>query len=375
MNKQRYLWGTYCFLAVFNVSVFAQSEDAVYFRARQDQIKYWSPKTFYRNDDNYAGILSRDEIIKGKAILIYGGNEVTAFYKDAIIIVKDDDIESIHTQDEFSTTLFINDNNENTVRWIFDHYLKALSKSDKNIIYQQEKEYLDSLIEEYRTEQRSTPWYELWYAGPLYRFYPNLEFRRNYVVISGYPVFVNRILKTDFGYIVTVLADKDFEKFTGIKEQKTITWPSTAQTKFFTLIFEFDGDYLTLYLENKETIFARFVLVDQVVFEQLDNLVHEGSGDWPNAYFEPSKIVSWPCRADGSMDYPPPQLAQAVPEQPVTVTIDTPPAKYEDAAGVTSTGETVARQPGIGLPLVIVLVALGIAVVAGVVVFLIRRKK
>ncbi|MDR1306549.1 MAG: hypothetical protein LBK74_03115, partial [Treponema sp.] len=84
----------------------------------------------------------------------------------------------------------------------------------------------------------------------------------------------------------------------------------------------------------------------------------------------------WPRRADGSMDYPSPQIKKAaISEQPETVAIDTPPDEYEDAAAVTPAGETVVQQPGIRLSLIIVLAATGIAIAVGVAFFLIRRKR
>jgi hypothetical protein len=125
---------------------------------------------------------------------------------------------------------------------------------------------------------------------------------------------------------------------------------------------------MDVYLDSLDAKFATFAKVDPVFLTEMRSLVRTNTCDLTN--------IVWPRRADGSMDYPPPQLTQAaIPEQPVTVTIDTPPAEYEEAAAVTPVAETVVQQPGTALPLVIVLAAAGIAVVAGVVIFLIRRKK
>jgi hypothetical protein len=58
-----------------------------------------------------------------------------------------------------------------------------------------------------------------------------------------------------------------------------------------------------------------------------------------------------------------------------TVTADIASAECKETAAVTPEQETVDRQPGIVLALVVALAALGVAVVAGVAVFLIQRKK
>jgi hypothetical protein len=75
------------------------------------------------------------------------------------------------------------------------------------------------------------------------------------------------------------------------------------------------------------------------------------------------------------MDYPPPQLTQAVPEQPEIVAANTPATEHEDATAVTPKQETVAQQPEMALPLIIALAAAGVLVATIVVVFLLRRKK
>jgi hypothetical protein len=182
--------------------------------------------------------------------------------------------------------------------------------------------------------------------------------RRNLFIIKN-------IEKTDVGYKITCMEPRHNSNNLIV----SANWDLITGNGLIDLLFYIDGDYIDMYINNYDSSnkFFSIVRVNNEFIKQFDELIRTNTCDLTN--------IVWPRRADGSTDYPPPQLAQAVPEQPETVAVNIPPAEYEEAAAVTPVVETVAQQPGIGLPLVIVFAALGIAVVAGVVVFLIRRKK
>jgi hypothetical protein len=62
-------------------------------------------------------------------------------------------------------------------------------------------------------------------------------------------------------------------------------------------------------------------------------------------------------------------LGQTAPDAP------TPPVDYKEAADSVSVDVPVDQQPGTRMPLVIVMAVAGIAVIGGVVVFVVSRKK
>ena len=78
----------------------------------------------------------------------------------------------------------------------------------------------------------------------------------------------------------------------------------------FDLLFFLDGDYLELYVENKESKLGTFVSVSPHFVAQFDNLIKTNTCDL-------SKITSWPRRADGAMDYPPPDMSSYKPSHRV----------------------------------------------------------
>ncbi|MDR1583007.1 MAG: hypothetical protein LBS55_07100 [Prevotellaceae bacterium] len=124
-----------------------------------------------------------------------------------------------------------------------------------------------------------------------------------------------------------------------------------------------DGDYLEV-LMNNEKLFTLFKVTDD--FEKTYKRLIED-----NDYFDYG--FQWPRRADGSMDYPPPQPTQATAtEQPEVVDI----ADYGEAAEPDPVEETVGRQQATtGFPWVAVLVIAGVALVGGLTAFVVLRKK
>jgi hypothetical protein len=169
--------------------------------------------------------------------------------------------------------------------------------------------------------------------------------------------FLNRKIAIE-GNIITVYTKCIYTREEFEESELTKRFKQDAD---YIIKIKIDGDYLDVFLDD-DKLFALFKLTDkfEIQFKELmrNNIVSD------EEFF-------WPRRADGSMDYPLPQPAQVtIPEQSEIVIIDKPPAEYEDAAAVTR--EIVVQQPGTALPLIIVLIAAGAAIAAGVVVFLIR---
>jgi hypothetical protein len=170
-----------------------------------------------------------------------------------------------------------------------------------------------------------------------------------------------------------------------------VAWEYVKDKEYFDLLLYIDGDYLDMYIDNTSRKFGTLVRVKDefikqflslmtlpaaeqrgsVVLQGMDIMrVHTPSkqivagskspqrgGVWTRLRIKTNTCdltsVIWPRRADGSMDYPPPQLTQVVPGQPEVVT--TPPAEYDDVVTVTPEWETVTQEPGMALPLIIAL--------------------
>jgi hypothetical protein len=243
--------------------------------------------------------------------------------------------------------------------WIPSYYSDVLRSKDRETLVKFEPYLL-----QYNTEDTfgfGVP--QRWYHVRNH-INPGMSMFYNSAIYIGSNSFlVKSIEKTEYGYKVNCFGPEgeNFEASKGILRFDWSLYPGGE----IDLLLYVDGEYIDMYINDSLQKFGTLVRVKEEFTKQYENLLETNTCDLTN--------VIWPRRADGSMDYPPPQLTQAVPEQPKTVATDTPQA--EDAAAVTPARETVAQQPGTVLPLIIVLAAAGIAVICGVVVFLIRRKR
>ena len=78
-------------------------------------------------------------------------------------------------------------------------------------------------------------------------------------------------------------------------EHTNLNWKLFNKKKKFTFIFEFDGDYLDLYVNDKKHPFATFCKYDISTYNQLKDLIKTNKCEpW---------MIEYPKRADGSIDY------------------------------------------------------------------------
>jgi hypothetical protein len=346
------------FIVVFctfvNVAAFP---DEVLFKPIKDSVYYYDHDHFDRILGSVPDGLYKGDMFLAKTMyIILDGDGVS---------VKPEDFQSVNTKDVFPPELIRNREDENQKTWWPAFYFEALQKKDRTIIFETEKDriYRYKIWDAwYNFSESEVP--EKWHI--YYLLEEGIEFYQHGLRVFEFGLFIDSVEKTETGFVVTVLGDRtyNYEKL----KHTFIPWPADGKDHFFKLIMEFDGDFLTVYLNSRSTVFLELVRVDKTMVDLLYGVI---KGE--QVIF--NDTTPWPRRADGSIDYPLPQLAQAtIPEQPKTITIDTS-AEYEDAAAVTHAGETIAQQPGIGLPLIIVLATAGAAVICGVVVFLIRRKR
>jgi hypothetical protein len=251
--------------------------------------------------------------------------------------------------------------------WIYSFYQDILVERDREALFRHETFWRDSYPELAAPIPYflGTYWWEHFYPT-----YFDIYNNNNNIVVIG------ELFWGDSIYLMSIQQqqNKDIMTLEVICTAKRNDFPENPINKLFeegneyTIILKLDGDYMDFYVGDESNKVCTLIGIDKPFFDSIVGIVRGENVDLSQ--------LTWPRRADGSMDYPLPQPTQAVPEQPETVTIDTPQTEYEDAVVVTPAGETVAQQPGKALPLIIALAAAaGIAVICGVVVFLIRRKK
>lgn len=281
--------------------------DEVYFRLKPDEIGYYWFEQSFAKTDNYTDILtSRESILKGITFASGSLNDQYAVFiyvlnKGEEIKILSDSLDSIHKLDSFKRALIIDINNIKQDIWIKNYYLEAVSKQDREIIYQNEKRFWDFYMAEIasKDEFMGDHWYEEFKSNHINA---GIEFYDNGLRIEGYNVFIDSIIENENGYTVRILGDRFYKNSYNWMKYSEIPWPKDGGEKMFTLIMEFDGDYLDIYLNDKGTKFAEFALVDADYARIISTLVSENNVE--------SFEVPWPQRADGSMDYPPPELGE-----------------------------------------------------------------
>ena len=74
-----------------------------------------------------------------------------------------------------------------------------------------------------------------------------------------------------------------------------LNWTLLNKKNKFNLIFEFDGDYVDIYVNNKKNYFATFCKYDISTYNQLKDLIKTNECEpW---------MIEYPKRADGRIDY------------------------------------------------------------------------
>jgi hypothetical protein len=171
-------------------------------------------------------------------------------------------------------------------------------------------------------------------------------------------LLIKNIIKTKEGYNLTVKGGAYFEDF-----KRKWKWSVPAEREFFTVLLALDGDYLDLYLENKNNLIGTFCFVNKEFKIQFNNLRLGYPVDLTN--------VSLPKRADGSMDY---QLSELSADNVFRVEDKIPESAI---GGKNQTKAVVKNDVGeSAMPLwAWIAIIGGIVAIAGVVFFILKRKK
>jgi hypothetical protein len=351
----------------------AHGED-LYYRVLRDTglYEYITSTTFDSSTKNNNSIRQGNEVILHEDNGFYptvsktenGNNVMIGVYSysgDDYFMVCNDLIPR-ETEDTFALSFLSELNSDDRKTWVPAYYADVLRSLERDSVLKHEP-YWAERYDPYERYIVDVPWYEC-FAG--YLDTTDCLYIANSVILvnSGIDkLVVKNINKTDSGYFVNAKRLVDKYKF----DSDSLDWSYVEGKELFNVILHIDGDYMDVYLEDMRHKLQTYIFVDQRFLKEMQNLLAENRADLSG--------IIWPRRADGSMDYPPPQPAQAsVTEQPETA--DVPPADYGEAAESDPVEETVGQQSGARFPWVIVLVIAGIALVGGgLTAFVVLRKK
>jgi len=288
----------------------------IFFRA-VETTPFWSDVNFprYNNVDSQiqsGNILSGN----GGALLYRLGDTVNwvqlqrVYYNDRLVLVYANSLIPFESQDLFENKYLYNNNSEKLL--LTSVYVDALISDNIELIYLKNKKVFDITLTEHKKfyfDSEDDTW--LTYAIPynegcLRITQTSLAFGSS--IKGSSHLLVKNITAANYDYILTVKESVLFQD-----SNMWWNWPNPTKYELFTIMMEIDGDYLDLYLylDNEKILIDNFIFVSRELFTQAQKLT----------LGEPNNLngITWPRRADGTMDYPPPlDMSRYAPTHRVT---------------------------------------------------------
>jgi hypothetical protein len=181
-----------------------------------------------------------------------------------------------------------------TDMWIPAYYVDILIGQERNTLAVYEP---DLLIGEGET---GLPWYETAITDLTTIENGKFIFYNAAIYIGhGRGFLIKNITKTIYGYMVTCMESKN--NLNMIDFEGPVNWDFSNYEDLNTLYLHIDGDYLEMFINQENQLFGKAVRVKKEFIEEYQRLMKTGVCDLAN--------VIWPRRADGSMDYPLPDMS------------------------------------------------------------------
>jgi hypothetical protein len=271
--------------------------EEVYFKVVKTT-PFWININFPKND-NITGEIVKDSLVTGLGgvrfssiknvmpgipfLLINSENKEMLIYADSVIPHDTIDLfeeELLYTPKKYLISSF---------------FIDALYSRNRDLIYLHDKPAWEerlAWIKEQNQSDKEEWWYYAGIHSNLIIVQTSLTFYSDAKLESD--LLIKNIKKDGDIYTITV---KESVRF--MHANKWWNWPDTKITEFFTILLIRDGDYLSLYLNNFDNHIDTFVFVNEEFINTLNEFLWNKPYDFIN--------FRWPRRADGSMDYPPPE--------------------------------------------------------------------
>ena len=244
--------------------------------------------------------------------------------------------------------------------FLISYCLDVLISKDRNTVLKYELYFKNNQIFD-DTFIPFTYWYDVYDA-----FWFSFLVSNTVIGFGGsWALIINNIEKTEYGYKIRCRESTE-NYHPGYINVPTLEWEWGVSEKRqeVDLLIHFDGDYIDIFVNNTNTKVGTFVSVSDELIRQFNNLLKTNTCDLTN--------VTWPRRADGSMDYPPPAGVD------LSRTNDEIISDIETADNIVSHKSTMAQDSTenntLPLPLLLAIIG-GVAVIIGVVVVVVLRKK
>ena len=284
---------------------------------------------------------------------------------------------SIDTEEIFNES-FITKADQKSEIWINAYFLEVLNEGDRNVLMPYEQGWIN-----YWNKFEYEDWYE------QSRCEYSLEITQGTLKIGGLLpdlFLIRQIENIKNGYRVRVTWNMYRDHYYDPERRSNkVNLPSKENAPVFDFYFIVDGDYMDVYYSigpnsSNRVFCSTFVRIDAEIRKQINQIIQYNSYSELPIPFEPQEITYWPRRADGSMDYPHHPLT--VPRNSSAVyKFDETVVKIEPVTENNTHNENKnvinqenGEENSLPLPLLLAIIG-GVAVIAGVVVVVMRKKK
>jgi len=281
---------------------------------------FWNDFNF-PSSENVSGEIPKGSIVEGRSGMYFSRQKILegipvqqVFHNNRKVLAYANSLLPLETQDLFDQRL-LHDSGRSL---LFSFYVNALISNDREVIYMHNQQAWDDFLDlQNAGEYIPFEWWEFASARAHLQI-AQTSLRFNSDERGRYDLLVKNITRIENGYCVTVAVAEYMGRWWSWSD-------SVVEQDIFTILLILDGDYLDLYLYDTDNLIETFAFVDNNFLTQLNNLIEGYSVDLSH--------VTYPRRADGSMDISPP----AIEVEPVSEVAEPPAAAVGNAQNAPAT--------------------------------------
>ena len=185
----------------------------------------------------------------------------------------------------------------NSGNYVIDFYCDVLKSGNRETIHKVSDIYVDGEIPDPDIKVFKWKWYDM-------RFFPMetvelvIDKYTGEIYTEGFIISKHGIYPQNYKFIQYIEIDFiEAESNELFDDKSSLDWKTIREKEINTFYFNFDGDYLYIFLNgtNKNCLFATFVNLNNETLEQFKNLISTNKCDLSK--------VTWPRHADGTCDY------------------------------------------------------------------------
>jgi hypothetical protein len=181
--------------------------------------------------------------------------------------------------------------------YVIDFYCDVLKSENRDTIHKYSDIYVDREFPDPDYFVVKYKWYDM-QIFPMEKIYIRIDKSNNKIDDEYFEILDHGIHPRSFTIKqnIEICFEEDINNYL-FDDKSTYDWAIARKNNVNTFYFNFDGDYLNIYLngETDKDLFATFVNMNDETLLQFKNLIENNKCDLSK--------VTWPRHADGSCDY------------------------------------------------------------------------